>query len=252
MEEIQTVAAYTRISTRGQERGHGLDAQREKIQQWCSLNDVHDVTWYTDTASGGNTERPGLQSLVDALEGGDVDAVAVYKSDRLSRSLKDLLTLIDDVLEPTETAFVSVTEQLDTSTFRGRLFLQMIGSFSEFESALITERLRDGRRQKAQKGGHASGEIPHGYEKNVDGDIVLSEHAQHIRRIFRMREEGQTLRAIAEQLNEDGVPTKRGGDWHASTVRYVLNNDKYKGLMQYVLDGETITAERPDLALNGA
>ena len=252
MQDIQTVAAYTRISTHGQESGHGIDAQREKIEQWCALNDVQDVAWYTDTASGGNTDRPGLQSMLDALESGDVDALVVYKSDRLSRSLKDLLNLIDDVLEPTETAFVSVTEQFDTSTAHGRLFLQMIGSFSEFERTLITERMRDGRRQKAQKGGHASGEIPYGYEKDTAGDLVLSDHAQHIRRIFQMREDGHTLRGIAEELNEQGIPTKRGGDWHASTVRYVLNNDKYAGIMRHQIDGETITTERSDLALNGA
>ena len=252
MNDIQTVAAYTRISTHGQESGHGLDAQREKVEQWCALNDVDDVTWYTDTASGGNTDRPGLTSLTDAVHGGGVDAVVVYKSDRLSRSLKDLLNLIDDVLEPTGTAFVSVTEQFDTSTAHGRLFLQMIGSFSEFERTLITERMRDGRRQKAQNGGHASGEIPHGYEKNADGNLVLSEHAEHVRRIFRMRANGETLRSIAETLNNDGVPTKRGGEWHASTVRYILHNDKYDGLMRHVIDGETITAPRSDLALNDA
>jgi len=249
---MQRVAAYTRVSTNEQTDGYGRDTQRTKINQWANLNDAEVADWYADTASGGDTERPGLQSLLGAVRDGEYDAVLVYKADRLSRSLKDLLTIIDDVLEPSGTAFISVTEQFDTSTPSGRLFLQMIGSFSEFERALITERMREGRREKAEDGGHATGEIPLGYEKGTDGGLVLSDHGETVRRIYRLRHEhGETLRSIAETLNEEGVPTKRGGEWHASTVRYILNNDKYDGLMRHEIGGETVTAERPDLALNG-
>jgi site-specific DNA recombinase len=248
---MNKVAAYTRVSTNGQEDGHGFDTQRTKIQQWADLNDVEDVDWFEDTASGGDTDRPGLQELIERLRSCEYDALVVYKADRLSRSLKDLLTVIDDVLEPCETAFISVTEQFDTSTPTGRLFLQMVGSFSEFERALITERLQEGRRSKAQEGGHAAGEVPFGYEKNADGELVLSDHAETVQRIFRMREDGETMQAIADTLNEEGVPTKKGGDWHASTVSYILKNDKYQGLMRHEIGGETVERERPDLSVNG-
>lgn len=251
LDPMQSVAAYTRVSTNEQTNGYGRDTQETKIGQWCDLNDVGSVDWYADTASGGDTVRPGLQSLLEAVRDGEYDAVLVYKADRLSRSLKDLLTIIDDVLEPNGTAFISVTEQFDTSTPSGRLFLQMIGSFSEFERALITERMREGRREKAQDGGHATGEIPLGYEKGPDGDLVLSDHGETVRRIYRMRKDGETLRSIAETLNADGVPTKRGGEWHASTVSYILKNDKYDGLMRHEIGDETVERERPDLALNG-
>ncbi|NBB88027.1 MAG: recombinase family protein [Bacteroidetes bacterium] len=127
--------------------------------------------------------------------------------------LRDLLTLIDDVLGPEGAAFVSVTEQFDTKTAQGRLFMQMIGSFAEFERNIITERLTEGRR------------------------------------IFQMREAGETLRAIASRLNREGVPTKRGGDWHASTVSYVLKNPKYRGLLRCVIGEDSIQQDRPDLAV---
>jgi len=140
---MQRVAAYTRVSINEQTDGYGRDTQPTKIKQWADLNDAEVADWYADTASGGDTERPGLQSLPDLVREGEYDAVLVYKADWLSRSLKDLLTIIDDVLEPSGTAFISVTEQFDTSTPSGRLFLQMIGSFSEFERPLITERMRD-------------------------------------------------------------------------------------------------------------
>ena len=248
---MDQVAAYTRISTHEQSDGYGRDTQRTKIEHWADLNDVEVADWYGDTASGGDTNRPGLQDLLDAVERGEYDGVVVYKADRLSRSLKDLLTIIDDVLEPCGTAFVSATEQFDTSTPSGRMFLQMIGSFSEFERALITERMREGRREKAQDGGHATGEIPLGYEKNGNGELVLSDHGETVRRIYRMRDQGETLRSIADTLNDEGVETKRGGDWHASTVRYILNNDKYDGLMRHEIGGETVERDRPDLAING-
>jgi len=247
---MEKVAAYVRVSTSKQSNGYGLDTQRTKIQQWADLNDVEMVDWYEDTASGGDTNRDGLQEMLERLRSCEYDALIVYKADRLSRSLKDLLTVIDDTLEPCGTAFVSVTEQFDTSTPSGRLFLQMIGSFSEFERALITERLREGRRSKAEDGGHAAGEIPFGYRKNADGELVLSGHAETVRRIFQMRDDGTTLREIADTLNDEGVPTKRGGEWYASTVSYILKNDKYKGFMRHEIGGETVERERPDLALN--
>jgi len=246
---INTVATYTRVSTNRQEDGLGLDLQRTKVKQWCDLHGVDTVTHYTDTASGGDTDRPGLQSLLSDVQSGDIDAVVVYKADRLSRSLKDLLNVIDDALAPTGTAFVSVTEQFDTSTPTGRLFLQMVGSFSEFERALITERMRDGRLQKAKSGGHATGEVPFGYEKNGAGDLVPNDHAETVRTIFRKRGQGETLRAIAEHLNDTDTPTKSGGKWHASTVSYILKNDAYKGTLSAQIGTETVTAERPDLAI---
>ena len=94
-------------------------------------------------------DREGLQRLLSDVEDGDIGAVVVYKADRLSRSLKDLLTLLDNRLEPNGVRFVSVTEQFDTSTASGRLFLQMLGSFSEFERNVITERTTEGRRPSA-------------------------------------------------------------------------------------------------------
>lgn len=246
---MKKVVAYTRVSTSEQSNGYGLDTQRTKVQQWADLNDVETVDWYEDIASGGDTDRPDLQQMIDDLRSCEYDALVVYKADRLSRSLKDLLTVIDDVLEPCDTAFVSVTEQFDTSTPSGRLFLQMVGSFSEFERALITERLRDGRRSKAQDGGHAAGEVPFGYAKNADGELVLSDHAETVQRIFQMHEQGESLRAIANTLNAASVPTKKGGKWHASTVSYILKNDKYRGVMRHEIGDEAVERKRPDLAV---
>jgi DNA invertase Pin-like site-specific DNA recombinase len=244
--DMPTVAAYTRVSTREQAEGSGLGTQRQKIRQWARLHDVENVELYEDAgASGGTTDREALHQLLEDVENGDIETVVVYKADRLSRSLRDLLTLLDNRLEPNGVRFVSVTEQFDTSTASGRLFLQMLGSFSEFERNVITERTTEGRRRKAEGGGHACGSVPFGYRKTDGGELEPDpDTAPIVRRIFRMRRRREmSLRAIAEELNAEGVPTQRGGDWHASTVRYILQNPKYDGRMQHTFDGETVEVD---------
>jgi DNA invertase Pin-like site-specific DNA recombinase len=207
--------------------------------------DIGNIDLYEDPGiSGGTMDRDGLQRLLSDVEDGDIETVVVYKADRLSRSLRDLLTALDGTLEPNGVRFVSVTEQFDTSTASGRLFLQMLGSFSEFERNVITERTTEGRRRKAEDGGHACGEVPLGYRKNGKGELEPDpKTALIVQRISELRDEGESLRSIADRLNADQVPTKSGGEWHASTVRYVLNNPKYGGRLRHTFDGTAVEAE---------
>jgi len=249
---MDNVAAYVRVSTTEQADAYGPDSQREKIRAWAEMEGVEpeQIDWYEDAASGGDTDRDGLQAMLEKLEDCEYDALVVYRADRLSRSLKDLLVLIEDVLDPCDCAFVSVTEPLDTSTPMGRAVLHMIGTFSELERGLITERLREGRKSKARGGGHATGEVPYGYRKTGEGELEPDPNtASIVRRIFRLRDEGESLRSIAETLNNAGVPTKSGGNWHASTVRYVLNNEKYEGRLVQTFGGETVEAEAEGLRI---
>jgi DNA invertase Pin-like site-specific DNA recombinase len=249
---MDKVAAYVRVSTTEQADAYGPESQREKIRAWAEMEDVsaEQIDWYEDAASGGDTDRDGLQEMLDKLEDCEYDALVVYRADRLSRSLKDLLVLIEDVLDPCDCAFVSVTEPLDTSTPMGRAVLHMIGTFSELERGLITERLREGRKSKARGGGHATGEVPLGYRQTGEGGLEPDPHtAPIVRRIFNLREEGESLRSIADTLNAAGVPTKRGGDWHASTVKHVLDNPKYRGRLVQTFDGETVETEAEALRI---
>jgi DNA invertase Pin-like site-specific DNA recombinase len=249
---MSKVAAYVRVSTREQsDNGHGIEVQKEKIRQWARLHDVDHIRLFEDRGeSGGTTDRPGLAGLLDVVGEGAIETVVVYKADRLSRSLRDLLTLLDERFEPNGVSFVSVSEQFDTSTASGRLFLQMLGSFSEFERNVITERTREGRKEKAKGGGHACGEVPYGYRKGPEGEIEPDpDTAPTVRRIFRLRDEGATLREIADTLNAKGVPTKRGGQWHASTVSHILKNPKYRGRLVHTFDGERVEVEAERLRI---
>ena len=243
---MNRVAAYVRVSTTEQAGAYGPSSQRKKIRAWAKMEDVEPDTidWYEDTAPGGNTDREGLQAMLEKLRACKYDALVVHRADRLSRSLKDLLVLIEDVLGSCDCDFVSVTEPIDTTTPMGRSFLHMIGTFTELERHLITERLREGRKSKARDGGHASGQVPYGYRKTPGGELEPDpDTAPIIRRIFQLREKGETLASIASVLNEAGVPTKQGGDWYASTVSYVLGNPKYEGRLVQTFGGETVERE---------
>jgi site-specific DNA recombinase len=117
----------------------------------------------------------------------------------------------------------------------GRTVFAILAGMAEQERQTITERTFLGRREKATRGGFAGGAAPLGYRRDKEGGLVTDEEsADIVRRIFAAKAEGATLKAIADDLNVDGVPTKRGGRWWPGTVRYVLDNPKYRGQVEYL------------------
>lgn len=234
------IAGYVRVSTDEQAKRFGLDVQKEKIKQYAELYNLGKVKFYVDDGyTGWSLDRPAMRKLMEDVKAGKITKVIVYKADRISRHLKDLLILIEDVFSPAGVAFISVTEHFNTEDPQGKLFLQMLGSFAEFERNMIKERTLNGRIQKARQGGHAVGELPLGYRKKGER-IELSEDARIVKRIFAMREEGFSFRKIAEILNTEGICTKRGGKWYASTIRYICTNPKYQGVQVYRFGEEEI------------
>lgn len=233
-------AGYIRVSTEEQAvNGYGVEVQREKIIQYCNLHDITNVELYIDEGyTGWSLERPALMRLLDDVRQGKIDKVIVYKSDRISRHLKDLLVLIEDVFEPNSVEFISVTENFDTGTAQGKLFLQMLGSFAEFERNLIKERTYAGKKQKAKQiteNEIATGRVPTGYKKIGDTIVIDEQETQIVRLIFEMRRNGHSLREIANYLNQ--ITNRK---WYASTVRYILNNEKYLGKQIYKFKDETV------------
>jgi DNA invertase Pin-like site-specific DNA recombinase len=242
------VIAYLRVSTEEQTKGFGLKEQRDKLEAYCYFKSWQMVEWIEDAGfSGGNTNRPGLLGLLNAVRSGEVSVVLTYKADRLSRSLKDLLVLIEDELEPRGVAFVSATEDFNTNTASGKAFLSMLGTFAEFERNTIRERTLGGRKQKARSGGYAAGSPAIGYIADGKQLVVSNDEAVVVRNIFLMHSEGYALRAIAEELNKSKVKTKRGGQWYASTVRYILENSKYQGVLRQSFKDEYFETNKPEL-----
>lgn len=249
---MKLTVGYQRASTDLQaEKGFGLAVQRERIEAYAKAMGwtVHD--WYVDDGYTGTTmDRPALQQLFADCAAGKIERVIVYKLDRLSRKQRGILEIIEDRFETNGVAFVSVTEQFDTSTPTGKAMLGIMAVFAQLERDTIVERLRNGKRAKAQSGDRAVGDVPYGY-KVVDGRTVIDpETAAIVRLIFARRAAGESLEAIAKLLNNKRIPTpKRGKRWYGSTIKTILDNPIYKGIVSQVVGGTPCLAENPDLAL---
>ncbi len=240
-------AIYTRKSTEENldSEFNSLDAQREageayvssqRHEGWMALPIRYDDGGF----SGGNLERPGLRRLLDDIEAGRVDCVLVYKLDRLSRSLLDFVKLIE-VFDRHNVSFVSVTQRFDTSTSMGRLMLNILLSFAQFEREIIGERIRDKVAATKRKGKYCGGMPVLGYDADRERKrlVVNSTEAEVVRHIFRSFVRNGSTTEIAKELNAAGVTTKSwltkrgslhaGVPWHKMHVYRVLNNPIYLG-----------------------
>lgn len=210
-------AIYTRKSTdEGLEQEfNSLDAQREAAEAyiasqrhegWLCLPEHFDDGGF----SGGNLERPALRSLMARIEAGEVDAVVVYKVDRLSRSLLDF-TRIMEVLDKRGVSFVSVTQQFNTTNSMGRLTLNILLSFAQFEREIISERTRDKMSAARKKGKWIGGKPFLGYDIAPEGrSLIVNEvEAERVRAIFQLYLEIQSLSLTVEKLNRRGWTMKR-------------------------------------------
>jgi site-specific DNA recombinase len=238
-------AIYTRKST---EEGldqdfNSLDAQREacaayitsqKAEGWTAIADRYD----DGGVSGGTLERPALQRLLKNIECGAVDVVVVYKIDRLSRSLMDFAKLVE-VFDRTGVTFVSVTQSFNTTTSMGRLTLNVLLSFAQFEREVTGERIRDKFAASKRKGIWMGGNPPLGYDVSNRKLIVNPAEAEIVRLIFRRYLDLGCARLLCTDLKEQGVVSKprmlstgssRGGKPIERSALYcILNNRTYIG-----------------------
>ena len=199
------------------------EAQAKKLQAHATSKGI-DLEILSDHVSGGNLSRPAMAELLARVEAHQVASVIVYKLDRLTRSVYDLLYLVD-LFERTGTALVSLSENLDTSSATGRMFIQIIGVIAEWERGVISERTRDALRHK-RASGQVFNHVPYGYDR--DGDMLVANNAELavVKRIVALSESGKSLRSIAATLNGDGIPAKKGGPWIHRAVDSVLRNQK--------------------------
>jgi site-specific DNA recombinase len=233
-------AGYIRVSTEEQATtGHGLESQERAIRAFAASQDYALVEVVADPGISGATrpaERPGFSRLLELPE---VSVLLVWKFDRLSRDLADAVTTVNDLLGR-GVALRSVTEAaIDTTTPLGQMLFAIFAGMAQQERATITERTIGGKKVKASNGGFTGGMTPYGYARDGSGGMVVVEaEADVIRSIFAMRDVGLTLRKIADALNANNVPTKRGGKWAANTVAYILDNPRYRGFVEYLFGGE--------------
>jgi site-specific DNA recombinase len=226
------VATYTRRSTDDEHQPYSIDAQTDRLSSYVrSQPGWTIVASFTDDASGATLDRPGLSDALTAAKERRYDLLLVYRLDRFSRRIRDLATLMDE-LEDVGVAFRSATEPFDTSSAAGRLFVQMLGAFAEFEREVIIDRVVSGMERKAASGAWTSGPRPHGYVIDPDTKrLVPHPDEQHvIREIFTMYAQTRVgTDTIANHLNSQGKRTKNGKPWSGHTIVRVIANRLYLG-----------------------
>jgi len=233
----QVAAIYVRVSTEEQaKKGYSIQAQIEILAQYCKLYDIAIYKIYKEMGVSGKNilDRTALNELLRDSTSNYFTCVIVWKINRLSRNLKDLLYLVDK-LENTGVSFMSYSEKFDTSTPIGRMTLQILGSIAEFERNTIIENVKLGLDQRAKEGKWTGNHV-FGYD-NIDKEIVInSSEAETVKRIFSMYLDNNIgLRKIAYTLNKEGYKTKRNCNFDITYIKRVLTNPVYKGYVRHQL-----------------
>jgi site-specific DNA recombinase len=214
---------YCRISTLMQVDNTSLKDQEDKIKMYAKLHNIEIDKIFIDKAvSGKSTDRPEYDKMIDYVKENNIDMIMVYKNDRIHRSLYNLLAMIYD-LQAYDVALVSITEHFDTSTPQGMLFLQMLGSFAEFERAVINERTRNGRIARLNENKWVGGKPALGYTVNKDGKFEVDEQeAKIVKDIFKLRSKGISMTKIGAKYG-----------FSKQKVDYILKNKNYIGVFEY-------------------
>lgn len=268
MPRRQRCAVYTRKSSEEglEQEFNSLDAQREaceafvasqRAEGWVLIRDRYDDGGY----SGGTLERPGLQRLMADIEAGLIDVVVVYKIDRLSRSLMDFAKLVE-VFDRNNVTFVSVTQSFNTTTSMGRLTLNILLSFAQFEREVIGERIRDKFAASRKKGMWMGGWAPLGYDVKDRKILVNKDEAALVRSIFERFLQLGSVTQLVRELHEQGRLTKRGKPFDKGMIYKLLNNrvyvgeavhkgTSYPGEHEAIIDRNTFDKVQTILATNG-
>src|SRR5437867_6263550 len=208
-------AIYTRKSSE-----EGLEQEFNSLQAQCEACEAYirsqrhegwvlARTRYDDGGfSGGNMERPALQRLLADIQGGRIDIIIVYKVDRLTRSLADFARLVE-IFDAQGASFVSVTQQFNTTSSMGRLTLNVLLSFAQFEREVTGERIRDKIAASKKKGMWMGGIVPLGYDRKDRQLIVLPEEAERVRTIYRLYLECKSVRSLRAELDRREIRSKR-------------------------------------------
>lgn len=235
MNEINKVALYVRVSTTSQlEEGYSIEEQKAKLESYCDIKDWHIYKVYTDGGfSGSTTERPALEQLIKDAQSKLFDTVLVYKLDRLSRSQKDTLYLIEDIFLKNNIEFVSLLENFDTSTPFGRAVIGLLSVFAQLEREQIKERMQLGKLGRAKAGKSmmwAKTSYGYNYDKETGSMTVNEYEALAVKEIYSSYLAGMSITKLRDKINEE-YPKQPA--WSYRTIRGILANPVYCGLNQY-------------------
>ncbi len=232
---MNKVAIYVRVSTLEQaEHGYSIDEQIAKLEKYCDIKDWVVYDKYIDPGySGSNLERPAIKRLVNDSKSKRFNGVLVYKLDRISRSQRDTLYLIEEVFNKNEVSFISLNENFDTSTTFGKAMIGVLSVFSQLEREQITERMQMGKVGRAKAGKAMNWSRPvFGYEY-VNGEYEVNEfEAKIIKRMFEDYMAGISITKLRDKMNEEGHIGKEI-PWTYRTIRQTLDNPIHAGFIRF-------------------
>lgn len=236
MKSTNKVAIYVRVSTTNQaEEGYSIEEQIDKLESYCKIKDWTVYKVYTDGGfSGSNTERPALERLIKDADRKKFDTVLVYKLDRLSRSQKDTLFLIEDVFIKNGIEFLSLQENFDTSTPFGKAMIGLLSVFAQLEREQIKERMQLGKLGRAKAGKSmmwAKTSYGYDYHKETGTMTINLVQSLAIKFIFESYLSGRSITKLRDDLNEKFPKEK---PWNYRAVRVILDNPVYCGYNQYL------------------
>lgn len=231
---MRRAALYIRVSTLEQaQEGYSVGEQKERLISYCKAQDWIIADIYVDGGyTGSNINRPGIQKLIKETE--KFDVVLVYKLDRLSRSQRDTLYLIEEIFRPNAVDFVSMQESFDTSSPFGKAMIGLLAVFAQLEREQIKERTWMGRVARAKTGlYHGGGNIPIGYDYS-DGKLIINPYeAEQVKKIFEWYLAGASLQGIADRLRQEGYTNRYSSYSSWSSIRNILENETYTGRMHF-------------------
>jgi site-specific DNA recombinase len=229
VEKILRAALYIRVSTQEQVENYSIESQQERLEAYCKSKGwiIHD-TYLDPGVSGATIERPALQRLISDLP--KIDAVVVYKLDRLSRSQRDTLTLIEEHFLKNNVDFVSITETLDTSTPFGKAMIGILSVFAQLERETIAERMRMGHIKRAEDGLRVMGGDydPAGYGRKEGVLFVKEDEALHVKTAFELYEQFHSISKMQARLKELEFPV-----WRFRRYTDILRSKLYCGYVTF-------------------
>lgn len=238
---MKKVFIYVRVSSQEQAKeGYSIGEQTARLKAYCEAHKWLILNVYTDGGySGGNTNRPALQSLINDVKKGFGDAVLVYKLDRLSRSQKDTLELIEDCFLAHGVDFISMSENFDTSTPFGKAMVGILAVFAQLEREQIRERMAMGIDARLKEGKWTGAVPPYGYDY-ADGMLTVNAYeAMRVKEMFDMFCTGHQLANLSKTFTDRYKSNSAKYEWSVSKLRYMLSNRVYVGMVR-TLSGDWI------------
>ncbi len=239
-------ALYSRVSTDMQAEGYSIDAQKELLVSYCKIKGIQNYSFYVDAGySGSNMNRPGLERLKEDCKEKRVNVVIVYKLDRLSRSQKDTLFLIEEVFIPNGVDFISISENFDTATPFGKAMIGILSVFAQLERETIRERTRMGMKERVKAGYFpGGGKLPYGYDYDKQkGILVRNERAEDVKKMYEMYIDGYSTGRIAETFGiryDSMIKNILKSKINCGIIEY--NGTDYDGLHEPIVDKKTYLA----------